>query len=55
MARRIAQSMRSEIFGARFRGDSISLLIFFIQASSGPFDWNGNSPVTIIYKVAPSE
>src|SRR4051812_39085059 len=55
IARRIAQSSRSEIIGAFMRGGSISLLIFFIHASSGPFDLNGNSPVTIIQRVAPSE
>ncbi len=37
----------------QLRGGVSSLLIFFIQASSGPLDRNGNSPVTIMYSVAP--
>src|SRR5207249_3178471 len=55
IARRIAQSTRSEIFGSISRGARKSLFDFFIHASSGPQPSNGIFPVTAMYSVAPSE
>ena len=48
IARRMAQSIRSDRLGTTLRGGVRSLCIFFIQASSGPLDLNGSSPVTIM-------
>ena len=53
--RRMAQSTRSDKSGASWQGAVISLLIFFIQASSGPHALKGKSPVTIMYMVAAIE
>src|SRR5262245_17349624 len=55
IARRIAQSTRSEMCGTSCLGGISSLPTFFIQASSGPLERNGSSLVTIMYSVAPSE
>ena len=53
IARRMAQLTRSDSPGASSLGGFRSFCIFFIQASSGPVDLNGRSPVTIMYSVAP--
>ena len=55
MARRIAQSNRSDREGINSLGGTYSLFIFFKYASSGLQPSKGICPVTIMYRVAPRE